>query len=217
MTATIEAVVAPGKDLGPWSGVWPKPADIPLGPAPLDSQPSAYIQAAWKDRPYGTTATVSASAAVAEGSLLVRLEWQADAPRFAITDNNVFADACAVMLPANGKNAALQTMGSPDEPVVTWYWRAGADAPFLSDATGLGTVARRAAHELSSNAEWNSGRWAVVFRVPLGQDGLPGGGGPVLAAFAVWSGASEERAGLAAYSLEWSQLVIPASSGRGRR
>ena len=205
--------IAGKSHLGPWSAGWPEPVTITLGPAALEAQPSAYIQAVWKDRKYGTAASVGVSAAVAGNEVLVRLEWQAVSPRFGITDNNVFPDGCGVLLPANGEDAELSTMGSPDAPVVSWYWRAGTDVPFVGDAQGLGTVSRRKSHVLKAAAEWANGRWAVVFRSPAGEHGLPANGAALRAAFGVWTGANEERAGLAAYSQDWSEIAMPASRG----
>lgn len=219
MTATISAGSVPAteaKKLGPWTANWPEPVEVNLGPAPLEAQPSAYVQEAWKSRPYGTTPNARVSAVAAGDQLLVRLEWKAESPRTGITDNNVFADACGVLFPANGSSAPLGTMGNAAEPVVSWYWRAGADSPFVGDAAGLGTVSRRSTHALAAAAEWSSGSWAVVFQHPLGQQGLAARAGSTIpAAFAVWSGAANERAGLAALSGEWLAIAIPGGGKRG--
>jgi steroid C-25 hydroxylase gamma subunit len=213
MTATITAAsltAAQVKALRPWSAGWPEPVEVKLGPAPLEAQPSAYVQAVWKDRPYGTTPSARVSAATDGGALFLRLEWASESPRLAITDNNVFADACGALFPANGKSATLETMGDEAEPVISWYWRAGTETPFVGDATGLGTVARRSAHALSAAAELASGKWAVVFRHPLAEQGLKATpGASIPAAFAVWSGSMNERAGLAAFSPEWLAIAIP--------
>ena len=218
MTATIAAASlteGQARALAPWSAGWPEPVEISLGPAPLEAQPSAYVQAAWKDRPYGTTPSARISAATAGATLLLRVEWKSESPRFAITDNNVFADACGALFPANGKSAPLETMGTAGEPVVSWYWRAGTELPFVGDATGAGTVSRRKTHALSASGEWASGSWAVVFKHPLGQAGLEASAGSnIPVAFAVWRGSGEERGGLAAYSPAWLQLEIPGA-GRG--
>lgn len=221
MTATITAASLPAaqaKALEPWSSNWPKATEVALGPAPLEAQPSAYVQEAWKSRPYGTTARAMVSAVSSGDDLLVRMEWAAESPRNGITDNNVFADACGVLFPANGASAPLQTMGNAAEPVVSWYWRAGAESPFVGDASGLGTVSRRATHALSAAGEWSSGSWAVVFRHPLGQQGLEARAGKAIpAAFAVWSGAANERAGLAGLSAEWLEITIPGGKRGGGR
>ena len=221
MTATITATnltATQAKALGPWSAGWPEPVEVKLGPVPLEAQPSAYVQAAWKDRPYGTTPSARVSAATTGDRLLLRVEWQAESPRTAITDNNVFADACGALFPANGQNAPLATMGNEAEPVISWYWRAGTDTPFVGEARGLGTVSRRASHTLSAAAAWASGKWAVVFQHPLGDAGLKAAAGSSIpAAFAVWSGAANERAGLAAYSPEWLEITIPAGRGGAAR
>ena len=190
-----------------WSGV--RSMVIPLSPTPLDRQPSAYVQASWRERPYGAVAAMEAQFAVNAGMLHARLIWVAADPRPAITDNNVFPDACALLFPSNGSSAPLETMGSPEEPVTTWHWRAGAPGAFLATASGLGTVDRTKSHDLAVEAAWANGRWTVAFACPIGSGGfaIPEKR-EVSVAFAAWSGANNERAGLKSHSPAWSTLSI---------
>lgn len=219
MSAPIVAArvtAAAAKDFGPWTGAWPAPIEVSLAPTPLDTQPSAYIQQVWRDRAYGATPFVKVSAASSPRALHLRLEWPAESPRFGLSDNNVFADACGVMFPASA-GAPPAFMGTPGSPVETWYWRAGAETPFVASAEGAGTVTRRASHDLTAAAEWRAGSWAVVFAYPTHEgEGPLREGSSVPVAFAAWCGAAEERAGLAAYSPTWYSLTVNRPIGARR-
>jgi DMSO reductase family type II enzyme heme b subunit len=190
----------------------PEWTDVPessfaLVPTPLEAQPSAYVRAAWHGRPRGAIPTISVRAASADGQLLLRLRWAAAEPNRGITDSNVYADACAVLFPAIG-HAPLDTMGSPEEPVIAWYWRAGGE-PLVSRATGLGTVSRLSPHNLEAVATWVAGEWVVVLSSPLGAaEPVLDHGKATDVAFAAWLGAASERAGLKSYTPSWQTLRI---------
>ena len=179
-------------------------------PTPLDAQPSAYVRASWAGRAHGTLASAGLSAVVAGDALYLRLRWAAAEPRLAITDNDTFADACAVLFPLNGKAAELSTMGDERSPVQAWHWRAGTALPFVITATGLGTVTRLPDHPVSVGAAWENGSWSVIFRRGLQEAGVPlSAGGSIPLGIAVWSGANNERAGLKAHTPAWLTLNLP--------
>ena len=71
-----------------------------------------------------------------------------------ISDINVYPDACAMLFPADGREAEFGTMGSPKHPVQGWHWRAGTDLPFAVTATGIGTVERAKEHPVQARARW---------------------------------------------------------------
>ena len=187
--------------LSPRAAAWKDAPEVllPLQPTPLEAQPSAYVQKAWAGRSRGAIPSVSVKALAAGGQLALRLEWAAADPRHTINDNDVFADACAVLFPADGKDAEIATMGSADRPVTAWYWRAGAGAPNLATAKGLGTVSREAKHSLKATGEWQSGSWQVVLAGPASSAKI---------GVAVWSGASGERAGLKSHTPSWHDLKV---------
>lgn len=200
-------------DLGPMGSGWKTAAEQQLGlqPTPLDSQPSAYVRAAWAEKAHGSLSTAGISAAVAGGSLHIRLRWLAPDQRPAITDNNVFADAAAVLFPLNGVEAELATMGDERRPVQAWHWRAGTGKAFVLTANGLGTGTRLTHHPVEAAAEWDKGQWNVVFSRPLSEAGVPlTAGGTIPVGVAIWCGAAGERAGLKSHTPAWLTLVLPA-------
>jgi DMSO reductase family type II enzyme heme b subunit len=196
--------VGPEKLLAPDAAEWGQAEEtvVAIEPTPLERLPSAYVQASWKDRPRGAIGEVRVRAAAGEGGgLAVRLEWGALRPSRSISDVNVYPDACALLFPADGREAELGSMGSPEHPVGGWHWRAGTELPFAVMATGIGTVERAKEHPVQARARWAEGCWQVVLAGPLGAHGIPLRKGSALpVAFAVWSGAARERAGLKSYS-----------------
>jgi DMSO reductase family type II enzyme heme b subunit len=214
----LAVALAPGLDgsHGPNGPGWEAVPEIevPLEPTQLAAQPSAYVQAAWADRRHGVTPAVRVAATLAGGVLRVRLRWQAIDPRPAITDNNVYADGCALLFPLDGREARLETMGDPMHPVQAWHWRAGTAVPFVVTATGVGTTVRQATpHCVSAEASWNAGGWNVVFSRALDDAGVPLQASAVPVGIAIWQGAAQERAGLASHTPAWLELQLPA----GRR
>ncbi|MCZ7528436.1 MAG: ethylbenzene dehydrogenase-related protein [Acidimicrobiia bacterium] len=203
--ASLEAILDPG------APEWGKADETAVGlePTPLDRQPSAYVQVAWRDRPRATLREARVRALVTGSAVALRLEWAAARPVRLIDDVNVFADACAVLFPADGQAADLDTMGSPRRPVVAWHWRAGTDEAFSVVARGLGTVERDREHEVVCRARWVDGRWQVVLARPLRGEGVPlEPGATVPVGFAVWCGAARERAGLKSHTPRWQELRL---------
>lgn len=206
ITATTVKTAAQGL-LSPRATDWDSVPEVklPLKPTPLEAQPSAYVQKAWQGRRRGNIGSVSVKALAVDGRLLVRLQWAAADPRQSINDYNVYADACALLFPSNGKDAELSTMGSADRPVTAWYWRAGAEAPFLGTARGLGTLTREKEHGLQASSEWLGGQWQVVLAGPSGASKI---------GIAVWSGAAGERAGLKSHTPSWHDLKAGQAARR---
>ena len=203
----VEAAL--GELLAPDAGRWDRAAEaaVPIDPTPLDRLPSAYVQVSWRDRPRGAIGEVRVRAAAAADGLAVRLDWAALRPSRRISDLNVYPDACALLFPSDGREAEFGTMGSPEHPVGGWHWRAGTDLPFVVKAEGIGTVERAKEHPVQVRSRWSEGRWQVVLGGPVGAKGIPLRKGSALpVAFAVWSGAARERAGLKAYSPQPCEL-----------
>lgn len=215
MTAAAGVVISAAHGRGPFgitSKAWQKVPEtmLALAPTPLDVQPSAYVRKAFESRAYGTLERVHVAAAVDAHRLWLRLHWLAPDARPGITDNNVYADACAVLFPADGAGAELATMGDDARPVEGWHWRAGTEMPFVIEARGLGTVTRQPRHAVTAEAHWDAGEWTVVLSRPLTGEGVPlAGRSRVPIAVAVWMGARQERAGLKSHTPEWASLALP--------
>lgn len=182
-----------------------------LAPTPLAAQPSAYVMAAWAERPYGVTKEVAVQAAHNGAFIFFRLEWGDETEDGGIDDTDRFTDAAAVLFPVRG-DAPLLSMGSPEFPVNGWYWRPDQEAPFSVTARGLGTTVRNANGGISAQGGYLGGGWSVVISRQMwaekadivalhaGQQGKVG--------FAVWQGSNRERGGLKAVTLEWQPLEI---------
>ena len=201
-----------------WSGI--PTVELKLQPTPITAQPSLYVQAKWKEKPYGVTRSVSVHAAHNGERLYFRLAWAADTSNDAIRDTDQFTDAAAVLFPVNG-NAALGNMGSSQLPVNAWYWRSDLEEPFSVTAQGIGTTTRTQDPELAAQGAYGDGGWNVVIRRRLvhaadassshsrGYVNLVAGASE-LVGFAVWQGADQERGGLKAVTLDWEPLEIEA-------
>ena len=199
-SVNLEALLS--LDIGAWDEA--PETSVSLTPTPLERQPSAYVQTAWRDRQRSGVGKLTVQALNSTEVLGIRLEWAVPQPRHLIDDINVYADACAVLFPADGRTAEFATMGSEDAPIVGWYWRAGADQAFSISARGIGTVERDGTHALQTHGRWSNGRWQVVLGQPLPMAFDCHAAVPV--AFAVWQGADSERAGLKSYSLDPIEL-----------
>jgi DMSO reductase family type II enzyme heme b subunit len=204
-TAVLDDLLAPAS---------PQWQDIPamtlgLIPTALDRQPSAYVQTSWAGKPRGEIPSIQVQTLQAGDGLAIRLEWAALEPSRSINDINVYADACAILFPENGKQADLETMGSEQEPVIAWHWRAGTEEPFAITAKGIGTVTRHKEHQVRARSRWTDGKWQVVFtRALQGEDISLNHGMTLPVAFAVWSGVVAERGGLKSHTPEFHQLKV---------
>jgi len=186
-----------------------EPTLVSLVPTPLPSQPSAYVQVSWEDRPRGEVGGVRVKAIHSPDAIAIQLSWNQPTPVRSISDYNVYADACAVLFPADGKQAQVDTMGSEESPVTGWYWRAGSQEIHEITARGIGTVQRSKEHRVRAAARWSDDRWQVVL---IGGLDMPQphlrNAYEVPIAFAVWCGHRAERAGLKSYSPEFHHLRL---------
>jgi DMSO reductase family type II enzyme heme b subunit len=201
-----------------WSGVGA--VELSLQPTPIASQPSLYVQAKWKEKPYGVTQHVSVRAAHNGERLYFRLSWETDTNSDSIRDTDQFTDAAAVLFPVNG-TAVLQNMGTPQEPVNAWYWRSDLEEPLSVTAQGVGTTRRTQDPELGAQGAYGNGAWNIVIRRRLvhaadaslshsqGYVNLVAGASEMVG-FAVWQGANQERGGLKAITPDWQPLEIEA-------
>lgn len=182
---------------------------IPLVPTPLERQPSAYVQESWKEKPRGEIRGVNVRAVHTSSAVAIQLIWDQTAPVRSINDYNAYADGCAVLFPEDGRHADIETMGSPEAPVVGWYWRAGTADPFEITARGIGTVERAKEHDVHVSVRWSDDHWEVVFARGLDESRPRLRDAPdTPVGFAVWCGSVAERAGLKSHSPEFHQLRL---------
>ncbi len=199
--------------LNPGAHQWSKvPAEeMSLGGTPLHRQPSKYVRASWAGKPLGAVRFLKVRAAHNSKDIAFRLEWADETQDTDHGDGSAFPDAAGILFPLNG-DASLESMGSSEAPVNAWYWRANADEEAQNlIAKGPGTVEKTAKSALQVRARWADGRWEVVFARSLaGHDGgvKLSRGKSTNVAFAVWEGASQERAGIKAFSKKWQELDI---------
>jgi DMSO reductase family type II enzyme heme b subunit len=196
---------------------------VALAAAPMADQPSRYIRSSWADRPYGLVRDLRTQAAHDGESFYLRLEWSSPTREARDADENPFSnpvegpdafpDSVAVMLPS-AADAQLDTKGSEESPVEIWRWAEGMPE-VVEDllATGLGTLRPAdGGSGLWARSDSNGSRWQVVFGRPLAseQDTAPrlAPGESTLLAFAVWTGANQERAGIKSYSQRWLNLAL---------
>lgn len=196
---------------------------VALAAAPLADQQSRYIRTSWADRPYGLVRDLQAQAAHDGESFYLRLEWSSPTREARDADENPFAnpvegpdafpDSVAVMFPSGG-DAQLDTKGSEEAPVEIWRWAEGMPEA-VEDllATGLGTLRPAdGGSGLWARSGPKGSRWRVVFGRPLASEQntalrlVPGES--TLLAFAVWTGANQERAGIKSYSQRWLDLAL---------
>lgn len=183
---------------------------VEMAPAPVEMQPNGFIQANWRDRPYGQLASLEAQSVHDGTSIAVRLRWASERPETGGREG--FPDGAAIAFPVAGE-PALWTMGTEDEPVQFIQWQAMKNKIRSVVAWGIGSSVPGSLVSESVTAGWSQGFWTIVMLRTLA-------GGPEAATlqpgantrigFAVWNGSNEERAGIKAVSVDWSPLIIEA-------
>jgi DMSO reductase family type II enzyme heme b subunit len=187
---------------------------VRLEPTPISMQPSEYITSTYAQVLVEHVEKLEVKALHNGAELFFRLEWE-DAHRdIDVSDPSTFADGAAILFPF-GADAPLITMGSLDQPVNQWHWRADLQKPYNVTTAGLGTTYRTPQSFIEAGAVWENGRWALVFARLL-QTSDPDNhvpfkiGQTIKAAFAVWQGSQKERAGLKSYSPTWTEFTLEA-------
>jgi DMSO reductase family type II enzyme heme b subunit len=207
LNATAEELLNPASR--PWARV-PRTA-VSLEGTPVQLQPSRYIRAKWSDRPTGSVRALTVRAAHNGRQVFFHLEWRDETADRNHSDGG-FPDAAGILFPVKG-DAPLQSMGSPDEPVNAWFWRADDDDVHNVAATGLGMVTQVNGARLLGGSRWDKGVWRVVMGRSLraaraGTSVSLGGRRPVKVAFAVWEGSQGERGGIKSFSNGWQSLTL---------
>ncbi len=196
-----------------WSGA--EKAHLAMKPTPIGSQPSDYVRAAWKERPYGKLQTVIVQSIHNGQEIFFRLEWDDPEKNDTITDST-FPDGAALLFPM-GADAPILTMGDKQHPVNAWHWRADLGSAGRNNlARGLGTTILSEKSRITCRAQWDKGVWRVVFARPLSVPDQAAEaiqikpGQQVRFGVAIWQGQNSERAGIKAFSQAWRTMTIEA-------
>lgn len=202
--AAIADYLSPGSEH--WARV--RSTRITMMPTPLGMQPTAYIQASWAGRRYGETPVVEAASVHDGMSWAVHIGWAGVAP----SGEAEFPDAVAVALPI-ARDAVLALMGSDAAPIHYLRWDASHPDTRSVVARGLGTSAPGPDVRQAAQAVVKGHAWQVVITRALGsgKDAAPLAVGTRTGiGFAVWRGGNAERAGIKAFSRDWTELELDA-------
>jgi len=199
-----------------WNGV-PK-EELTMAATPLANQPSGYIKASRDEKEIGKIRALNVQCAHNEQSIFFRLSWGDQSENVAITDTNQFPDACGILMPLTSNDTPIDEMGSKDNGVNAWYWRADFkdDEALNQIAHGLGSTVPSKKSAIRARGVWDQGVWNVVFERPLATPEFASdevqlaAGGTIKVGFAVWEGGSGERAGVKSFSKEWRDLALQA-------
>ncbi len=185
-------------------------------PTPFDQQPTEFLRTLWEEQEFGAVKELRVRVAHNGVRLFFHLEWDDPTQDKEISDINVFSDGVGVLFPLRG-DAPIESMGSQDQPVNAWYWRADfGDEPKNVTASGTGISTRYEAGSLRVRSRWSDAGWTVVFGRPFTIEESPDIAVPLApgkttkVGFAIWEGGSGERGGIKAFSEEWQELEIQA-------
>ena len=177
-------------------------------PAPLGLQPTEYIQVSWEERGYGELDQVAVRAIHDGERASVHLSWASDKPSSGAGEG--FPDAAALAFPVRGEPILMQ-MGSPEEPMQFVQWQASKKEARSVIAKGIGSSLPGEETGQTAKATWSAGRWSVVFSRRLdgtGESAKLVAGETTQIGFAVWNGSNEERAGIKAVSVDWTEFEL---------
>jgi len=198
-----------GKFLSPDSIGWDPGTfeSVSMSPAPLAMQPTEYVRNSWQGKEYGAIRALHV-AAVHDGRA-----WAIRAAGMSISPpHGDFPDAFAIALPVRG-NPVLALMGSEEAPIHYLRWAANKDGVRSVLATGIGTSQPGPPMQCHAAAQKTHDQWQIVIKRPLNV-GLPGArltaGAKTGIGFAVWHGGNDERAGIKAFSIDWTELALEA-------
>ena len=205
--------------LNPAAAEWAKiPSEaLKMDATPLANQPSEYIKASRDAKQVGKVKNLTVQAAHNGADVFFRLAWEDASKNTEITDTNIFADGCGLLIPLSGGDPPIDEMGSKDFPVNAWFWRADQkDVPHNTVGRGLGSTVFSKKCFIQAKSQYGQGTWAVVFvralAVPEQKDEsvqlVPGKA--VKIGFSIWEGSNGERGGLKSFSKEWRELTLEA-------
>ncbi len=196
-----------------WGGITGE--SLKLDATPLANQPSEYIKASRDERKIGKVRNLTVQTAHNGSDIFFRLSWEDESKDTAIVETDIFPDACGILMPLHGGEPPIDEMGSKDDPVNAWSWRADRESEAQNTvAKGLGTTEFSKKSPIEAKSKWEQGVWTVVFARPLAvpeqkEEAIQlAAGEAVKVGFAVWEGSNGERAGVKSFSKEWRELKL---------
>ena len=185
-------------------------AQLSLQPTPVGMQPSEYITSTVDQADVGAIRRLDVRALTDGDAIFLHLSWPDPTQDTDSSEAHRFADGVAVLFPF-GDDAPIVTMGNDQQPVNQWHWRADVERPLNVTTAGLGTSYRTPETFVEAQAHWANERWVVVLARPLEtsdpDNHVPfSPDRPIKAAFCVWDGDSQERAGLKSYTPSWTEF-----------
>ena len=185
---------------------------ISLMGTPVAMQPSGFVVNTFRDQKIGVVPKLLCKAAHNGSALALYLEWSDQQPDTSLSDNDRFPDGAAVMFPLKG-DATLMTMGSEQQPVNAWHWKANHPKQVNNNiATGFGSTYVTKDVGITASAKHSNGRWQLVLSRTINFSGSNSISlalnQPIKIAFAVWEGSNGERGGLKSFSPEWHTLLL---------
>ena len=185
-------------------------AQIEMMPTPLQMQPTEYIRKSWETKPYGQTQKIEVASVHDGETWAVRVTWTGSGP--GETD---FPDALAIALPVRN-NPVLALMGAKDAPIHYLRWSANKEGLLSLLGTGIGLSAPGPEIKRTAQAAANGPTWQLVITRAMGtgkesKDIAPlAAGKKTGVGFALWRGGNNERAGIKAFSIDWTELELEA-------
>lgn len=200
----IPAPTVDGDLAGPDAEGW---SDVPAADVPMTAAPSGvpnYEQVSVRE--------VHVQAARSEDRLYVRMQWTDETVNADVDGPRSFADGAAVQIPVDASTQPAIAMGSVDNRVNVWFWRADNETEELM-AGGQGSTTEFENSTLEVAATHEDGEWTVVFSRPL--DASANNRTAITddadldVAFAAWDGENMERSGHKAAS-NWYYFPLGA-------
>jgi DMSO reductase family type II enzyme heme b subunit len=184
--------------------------DVPAVDIPLSAAPSGIPGA--EDV---SVRTVDVQAAQSGSELFVRLQWSDPAKSTATDAPRSFADGVAVQIPVDTSTQPAIAMGSAQNLVNVWNWRADGTTEYLL-AGGQGSTTTLPASGLSTQSSYENGTWTVTHSRSLlsnetNQTSITGQSDLDIA-FAVFNGTNMERGGTKSVS-DWFYLNTGPDDG----
>lgn len=196
--------------LSPVAPLWAQvlSVQIPMMPTPQPMQPTDYIRRSWENKPYGQTTALELASVHDGETWAVRASWKGSDPG---TFN--FPDALAVALPVRNSPVLALMGGSKDSPIHILRWAANKEGVTSLLATGIGLSVPGPTLKCMAQAAAEKQTWHVVISRALGADKDVApleAGKKTRVGFALWRGDNDERAGIKAFSIDWTELVLDA-------